>query len=65
MPTDTIERRLTFTPEEVIKALTAMYPQIPTTFTIHVYTKGSRADELVSLQRPLESLTLLSYDPND
>ena len=63
MPTERVELRITFTADEVIKAMTAMYPQIQTKFTVHA--RGTRSDEPVPMERPLISLTFLSVDPDE
>ena len=69
MPTEKTELRLTFTTEEVLSALHELY-QIETA-NVHVQAKVSGkglfnkdGNEFISLGRPLESLTLLSYDPD-
>ncbi len=72
MPTLEIERRIVFTPSEVLNALKGIYPDIPADVFVQVKIGSANhpldgvfdegATPLISLTRNLESLALLSYD---
>lgn len=60
MPTEKTEQKITFSAQEVIEAMAAAYPQIPTKFT--VYATGWVPPEITALMRPLENLIFISDD---
>lgn len=76
MPTHEIERRIVFTPSEVLAALQLAYPDLPSDppVPMHLLAKlgsakhplpdvfDSGGTPLVSLSRNLESIAIITYD---